>query len=71
MLIIHFVDLVDMHAFEFVIRDFETTCTVHFDALLDFSFYGSHIFEAVTNKEIIDIMIRLFLERDRLLFYQF
>ena len=49
----HFVDLADVHAFSFVSWDFKTIFHdpfwYFFDTLMDLSFYGRHIFEAIIN----------------------
>ena len=55
-MIVHFGNLAEVHAFDFVVRDFETIFYGSFwyrvFMLLGFSFYSSHIFEAVTNEEV-------------------
>ena len=56
--VMHFVELAEVHAFGFIIQDFESIFHGPFSCLVDtleFSFYGSHIFGAVTNEEVINI----------------
>ena len=51
----HFVDLVEVYAFGFVIWDFETIFHGLFWYIAGFFFYGRYIFGAVTNAVVVNI----------------
>ena len=44
-------------AFGFIAKNFKTIFMVHFNIwLMHFSFYGGHIFRAVTNEEVVVVI---------------